>query len=129
MGVRLGHRTIQKMSGAPILLTGYQALNKLMGRPVYTSNQQLGGPEIMYSNGVSHMTVSNDIEGVAAMLRWLSFVPAARGLPCIPLPIVDDPVDRDIDVIFGASPDPRAALCGVKDPAGEWLSGFFDRGS
>ena len=40
--VRLGHRCIQKDDGAPIILTGYQALNKLMGRGVYTSNNQVG---------------------------------------------------------------------------------------
>merc|ERR1712166_1087080 len=36
--VRLGQRTIQKANSAPILLTGYQALNKLMGKAVYTSS-------------------------------------------------------------------------------------------
>lgn len=44
--VRLGHRTIQKAGAAPILLTGYQALNKLIGSSVYTSNLQLGGPKV-----------------------------------------------------------------------------------
>ena len=29
--VRLGQRTIQKTMASPIILTGYQALNKLMG--------------------------------------------------------------------------------------------------
>ena len=45
--VRLGQRTIQKISSAPILLTGFKALNKLIGTDVYTSNLQLGGPNIM----------------------------------------------------------------------------------
>ena len=30
----------------PIILTGYSALNKLLGREVYTSHMQLGGPKV-----------------------------------------------------------------------------------
>jgi acetyl-CoA carboxylase / biotin carboxylase 1 len=52
--VRLGQRTIQRSSGSPIILTGYQALNKLMGTDVYSTNDQLGGPGIMYKNVSSH---------------------------------------------------------------------------
>ncbi|RYG42610.1 hypothetical protein EON68_01630, partial [archaeon] len=96
--VRLGHRTIQKSGSAPIILTGYEALNKLMGSDVYSSNLQLGGPKIMYHNGVSHETVDNDFEGVSAMLRWLAFLPRTRGAP---LPVMDvargDEVDRDVE--------------------------------
>lgn len=43
--VRLGQRTIQMKNG-PIILTGYSALNKLLGREVYTSQDQLGGPQV-----------------------------------------------------------------------------------
>ena len=53
--VRLGDRTIQCASNAPIILTGHQALNKLLGRAIYTSNEQLGGANIMIPNGVSHI--------------------------------------------------------------------------
>ena len=35
-----------------LLLTGYKALNKLLGQKLYTSNLQLGGPGVMYTNGV-----------------------------------------------------------------------------
>ena len=55
--------------------TGYSALNKLLGREVYTSQDQLGGPQIMHPNGVSHLVVDNDKEGVSAILDWLSYVP------------------------------------------------------
>ena len=34
-----------------IILTGASALNKVLGREVYTSNSQLGGTQIMYNNG------------------------------------------------------------------------------
>lgn len=40
---RLGQRVIQKASPAqPIILTGFNALNKLLGKQVYSSNVQLG---------------------------------------------------------------------------------------
>ena len=38
--VRLGQRVIQKKA-PPIILTGYQALNKLLGKQVYASNLQV----------------------------------------------------------------------------------------
>ena len=62
--VRLGQRAVQ-IEGQPIILTGAQALNNLLGREVYTSNLQLGGTQIMYRNGVSHMTAQDDFAGVA----------------------------------------------------------------
>ena len=40
--VRLGERAVQ-VEGQPIILTGAPALNKVLGREVYTSNLQLGG--------------------------------------------------------------------------------------
>ena len=65
---RLTRRVIQMKQG-PIILTGYQALNKLLGREVYTSQDQLGGPQVMHPNGVSHLTVESDVEGVAEIMR------------------------------------------------------------
>eukprot|EP00949_MAST-11_sp_MAST-11-sp1_P001689 g1689.t1 len=136
--VRLAQRVIQKTEGAPILLTGYQALNKLMGSPVYTSNLQLGGPGIMYSNGVSHSTVKDDFEGVKAILRWLSYVPATRGgaLPII-RPAFGDSPDRSVEVVPSKDPDdPRKFIAGcTKYEVNSfqydevWQAGFFDRGS
>jgi hypothetical protein len=37
--------------------SGYAALNKVLGRPVYSSHMQLGGPRVMGVNGVSHHVV------------------------------------------------------------------------
>ena len=68
-------------SSQPIILTGYQALNKLLGRPVYTSQLQLGGPRVMAHNGVAHMTVADDLSGVRAVLEWLAFTPLTAGAP------------------------------------------------
>ena len=129
--VRLGQRTIQKGTNAPILLTGYQALNSLMGKSVYSSNLQLGGPAIMFNNGVTHKCVRNDLEGVAAMLEWLSYVPSSRSasLPTTKL-VAGDVCERDVEYSPDPSTpsDPRLLLTGVEGPEG-WKSGLFDRGS
>ena len=39
-------RCIQR-ADQPIILTGYSALNKLLGRDVYSSHLQLGGPKVL----------------------------------------------------------------------------------
>jgi acetyl-CoA carboxylase/biotin carboxylase 1 len=121
--VRLGQRVIQ-MNQGPIILTGYSALNKLLGREVYTSQDQLGGPQIMVPNGVTHQTVENDQEGVAAMVRWLSFVPKEVGASpaCRES---GDPINRKVQWRPTPTPyDPRLMLAGTSD-----MAGFFDRGS
>jgi len=131
--IRLGQRTIQKGKNAPILLTGYSALNSLMGRDVYTSNLQLGGPKVMFANGVSHLSVRHDLEGVSAMVNWLSYVPECAGaaLPLTALPIGDN-MDRLVQVhpkdLGEGDYDPRLLLTGItKDD--QWVPGFFDRDS
>lgn len=130
--VRLGQRTVQRMSASPIILTGYQALNKLMGVNVYSTNDQLGGPGIMYPNGISHMVEPDHLRAVKAAIDWLSYVPSVRGGL---LPVADirgyDEIERP--VAFCPTPgqpyDPRALLAGGENDSGEWLSGFFDKGS
>jgi len=121
--VRLGQRVIQQEVG-PILLTGYSALNKLLGREVYTSQDQLGGPQIMVPNSVSHETVTDDQEGVEAIIRWLSFVPERVGA----LPEgrkSADPVNRPVKWRPTPTPyDPRLMLSGTPE-----MPGFFDEGS
>lgn len=130
--VRLGQRTIQKTTASPIILTGYQALNKLMGVDVYSTNDQLGGPGIMYPNGISHLVEPDHLRAVKAAIDWLSFIPSVRGglLPVTDIRGIDE-IDRPID--FMPSPgtpyDPRLLLAGGIDDNGSWQSGFFDRGS
>ncbi|KAL1495877.1 hypothetical protein AB1Y20_014521 [Prymnesium parvum] len=125
---RLAQRVIQ-MANGPIILTGFSALNKLLGREVYVSQDQLGGPQIMLPNGVSHLLASDDQDGVEKILRWLSYVPkTARDQ--VPITKSVDPVDRDIT--FKVPPnayDPRHMLAGVTTPDGSFESGFFDQGS
>ncbi|XP_077213206.1 acetyl-CoA carboxylase 1-like isoform X2 [Tasmannia lanceolata] len=124
---RLGMRCIQRLD-QPIILTGFSALNKLLGREVYSSHMQLGGPKIMATNGVVHLTVSDDLEGVSAILKWLSFVPPYVGGP---LPILSslDPPERPVEYSPENSCDPRAAIAGVVDSSGKWFGGIFDRNS
>ncbi|KAG2224710.1 hypothetical protein INT45_009025 [Circinella minor] len=125
--VRLGQRAVQN-EGQPIILTGAPALNKVLGREVYTSNLQLGGTQIMYKNGVSHLTAENDLEGVGKIVRWLSYVPESRGAP-VTMRIGVDPIDREVEYLPPKGPsDPRFFLNGKNDN-GKWLSGFFDRDS
>ncbi|KAJ3042399.1 acetyl-coenzyme-A carboxylase [Rhizophlyctis rosea] len=126
--VRLGQRAIQ-VEYTPIILTGAAALNKVLGREVYTSNLQLGGTQIMHKNGVSHLVAKDDMEGVHEILRWLSYVPKAKDAPLPVLPSADEP-ERDIEAELTKGPyDPRSLLGGYTDEDGDWVSGFFDRDS
>nr|ASZ00210.1 acetyl-CoA carboxylase 2 [Pelargonium cotyledonis] len=124
---RLGMRCIQRID-QPIILTGFSALNKLPGREVYSSHMQLGGPKIMGTNGVVHQTVSDDLEGVSAILKWVSNIPPYVGGP-LPISIPQDPPERLVNYVPENSCDPRAAISGAVDGSGDWLGGIFDRDS
>nr|XP_033475988.1 acetyl-CoA carboxylase isoform X2 [Epinephelus lanceolatus] len=128
--VRLGQRVIQ-VENSHIILTGAGALNKVLGREVYTSNNQLGGIQIMHNNGVTHTTVTDDFEGVFTILQWLSYMPKNKHSP-VPVMSTKDPVDREIEFTPTKAPyDPRWLLAGRPHPTvkGAWQSGFFDHGS
>uniref|UniRef100_A0A8C0HDP9 acetyl-CoA carboxylase n=1 Tax=Chelonoidis abingdonii TaxID=106734 RepID=A0A8C0HDP9_CHEAB len=128
--VRLGQRTIQ-VENSHIILTGAGALNKVLGREVYTSNNQLGGVQIMHNNGVTHSTVSDDFEGIYTILQWLSYMPKSVSSP-VPTLTSKDPIDRVIEFVPTKTPyDPRWMLAGRPSPTqkSQWLSGFFDKGS
>ncbi|XP_006151548.1 acetyl-CoA carboxylase 2 isoform X2 [Tupaia chinensis] len=128
--VRLGQRVIQ-VENSHIILTGASALNKVLGREVYTSNNQLGGVQIMHYNGVSHITVPDDFEGVYTILEWLSYMPKDNRSP-VPIITPADPIDREIEFLPSRAPyDPRWMLAGRPHPVlkGTWQSGFFDQGS
>ncbi|XP_019394384.1 PREDICTED: acetyl-CoA carboxylase 2 isoform X3 [Crocodylus porosus] len=127
---RLGQRVIQ-VENSYIILTGTKALNKVLGREVYTSNNQLGGVHIMHNNGVSHVTVPDDFEGVYTVLQWLSYMPKDNHSP-VPATAISDPIEREIDFVPTKAPyDPRWLLAGRPHPTvkGTWQSGFFDHGS
>nr|ASZ00201.1 acetyl-CoA carboxylase 1 [Hypseocharis bilobata] len=124
---RLGMRCIQRLD-QPIILTGFSALNKLLGREVYSSHMQLGGPKIMGTNGVVHLTVSDDLEGVSAILKWLSNIPLYVG-GALPILSPLDLPERPVEYFPENSCDPRAAICGALDGSGKWLGGIFDKDS
>ena len=130
--VRLGQRTIQKTEQAPIILTGYEALNQLMGRPVYSSNEQLGGTAILCPNGVTHIRVQNDIEAVEAMMQWLSYVPRTNREELLPQPLsaAIDSLDRPVTFMpTRVAYDVRHLIGGYENAQGEWKSGLFDKDS
>lgn len=82
----------------------------------------------MATNGVVHLTVSDDLEGVSSILKWLSFVPPHGGGPlpiCKPL----DSPERPVEYFAENSCDPRAAIRGVLDCNGNWVGGIFDKDS
>ncbi|CAN0920072.1 Acetyl-CoA carboxylase 1 [Linum grandiflorum] len=124
---RLGMRCIQRLD-QPIILTGFSALNKLLGREVYSSHMQLGGPKIMATNGVVHLTVSDDLEGVTAILKWLSCIPAYMG-GALPISNPLDSPERPVEYMPENSCDPRAAIAGAVDGSGKWVGGIFDKDS
>jgi acetyl-CoA carboxylase/biotin carboxylase 1 len=78
---KLSERIVQ-LRDASIILTGYQALNKVLGNNLYESNLQLGGPQIMGANGISQKIVDTTGEGFAYLKTMLSFVLA----PVMPPP-------------------------------------------
>ncbi|KAG7708330.1 hypothetical protein KL914_002056 [Ogataea haglerorum] len=127
--VRLGQRAIQ-VEGQPIILTGAPAINKVLGREVYSSNLQLGGTQIMYRNGVSHMTARDDLQGVEKIMEWLSYVPAKRGLPVPVLESREDPWDRDVVYrpVKNEPYDVRWLIAGRETEDG-FEPGLFDRDS
>lgn len=126
--VRLGQRAIQ-VEGQPIILTGAPAINKLLGREVYTSNLQLGGTQIMYKNGVSHMTANDDFDGVQKIVEWMSFVPDKKDAP-VPIRPWADSWDRDVAYYPPEKQqyDARWLIAGKEDEDG-FLPGLFDKGS
>ncbi|XP_078277863.1 acetyl-CoA carboxylase 2 isoform X2 [Rhinoraja longicauda] len=128
--VRLGQRVIQ-VENSHIILTGASALNKVLGREVYTSNNQLGGVHIMHNNGISHTTVPDDFEGVYTILEWLSYMPKNNTSP-VPVITPKDNPEREIDFVPSKAPyDPRWMLAGRPHPTvkGAWQTGFFDHAS
>ena len=125
---RLGQRNIQMKNG-PMILTGYLALNKLLGKEVYTSQDQLGGPQVMMPNGVSHLQVEDD--------RWrrchhpMVIDTPKTTIETAPTLPTSDPVNRAIEFMPTKMPyDPRHMIAGMTNPeTGDYISGFFDKDS
>ena len=113
-----------------MILTGFSALNKLLGKEVYTSQDQLGGPQIMYPNGVTHEVVQNDKEGMQAVVDWLNYTPKDFHSIAPHTPNSADPPSRKVEFTPSKTPyDPRHMLGGTTNPDGSYVSGFFDKGT
>jgi len=83
----------------------------------------------MCNNGVTHLSATDDMSGIRAVVHWLRYVPISRGAP-LPLLPTTDPVDRDIDYVPTRQPyDPTFLVNGCQGPDGSWQTGFFDTGS
>lgn len=83
----------------------------------------------MYKNGVSHMTASDDFEGVSKIVSWMSFIPDKKGNP-VPISPAADDWDRDVTYYPPQKQpyDVRWLIAGKEDDEG-FLSGLFDKGS
>jgi acetyl-CoA carboxylase/biotin carboxylase 1 len=104
----------------------------LIGKEVYTSQDQLGGPQIMYPNGVTHEVVDNDREGMKSVIDWLSYTPKDfySYTPTLRNNLLIDPPERLVEFTPTKTPyDPRHMLGGTTLPDGTFVSGFFDKGS
>lgn len=127
--VRLGQRVVQ-VENSSIILTGAAALNKLLGREVYTCNTQLGGVQIMHNNGVAHKTERNDAEGIGRILHWLSYMPAVQGGPLPIRSVLADTWDREVAFTppqnRNTKLDPRLLITGTEDALGLFDSGSWD---
>ncbi|EFP03855.1 hypothetical protein CRE_28772 [Caenorhabditis remanei] len=74
---RLARRIIQHKR-SQLILTGATALNTLLGKKVYASNNRLGGVEIMANNGIAHSVVDSDVDGVRKLVKWLRYLPVKQ---------------------------------------------------
>lgn len=90
---------------------------------------QLGGTQIMYRNGVSHMTAEDDMAGISKIVQWMSFVPDKRNNP---VPIAPSADTWDRDVVFTPAPrqpyDVRWMIAGKQD-GDDFQPGLFDKDS
>lgn len=127
--VRLGQRTIQ-VEDKPIILTGASAINKVLGTDIYTSNLQIGGTQIMYKNGIAHLTAGNDMKAIEKIMTWLSYVPAKRDMSP-PLLETMDRWDRDVDFKPAKQVpyEARWLIEGKWDSNNNFQSGLFDKDS
>ena len=74
----------------------------------------------MYNNGVTHKTERHDMEGILAILKWLSYMPASKGSPLPIIPSID-PIDREITFMPTKAPyDPRCLLSGRANPGKQY---------
>ncbi|KAG5678324.1 hypothetical protein PVAND_008009 [Polypedilum vanderplanki] len=123
--VKHGKRVVQ-IEDSALVLANYTSLNRNLGFEAYTSNQQIGGCEIMSKNGTTHKVEADDLDGIYTILHWLSYMSDKSG-GNLPIVIPSDQINRKIDFTPTKSLfDPRMMLSG-RFWRDRWESGFFDR--
>ena len=146
--VRLGQRIIQKGAlgrprgddGGPMILTGFQALNKLLGREVYTlagpaRRRRASCPRRRRLARDRRRRTQRASRRCCAGSPYHSAVPtpsssrgAARGVGT--RRSRDPVIDRDVEWTPPKAPyDPRHMLGARPDVDGKFMPGFFDEGS
>jgi biotin carboxylase/acetyl-CoA carboxylase carboxyltransferase component len=69
----LSSRIIQ-VNNSSIILTGFNALNKILQSDVYNSNTQIGGVDIMSNNSITHKTADTLEDGFYKLSLWLDYI-------------------------------------------------------
>jgi acetyl/propionyl-CoA carboxylase alpha subunit/acetyl-CoA carboxylase carboxyltransferase component len=104
---KLSERIVQRRD-SPIILTGYQALNKVLNQDLYESNLQLGGPQIMGLNGISHNIVDTTREGLTYIGYLLDLIlcpirPERPERPMCPERNLETIPENPLDAVFDRS--------------------------
>uniref|UniRef100_A0A8R1ELL1 Acetyl-CoA carboxylase n=1 Tax=Caenorhabditis japonica TaxID=281687 RepID=A0A8R1ELL1_CAEJA len=130
---RLARRIIQHEK-SHLILTGAMALNTLLGKKVYASNNRLGGTEIMSNNGIAHATVASDLAAVRKLVEWLNFLPQKQPeYPFFKCFTSSDPSSDDVTTLEDVEvtrdemqKDVRNVIGGVNGRQGIFDCGSFD---
>lgn len=118
--VRLGRRVIQ-VENSTIILTGAETLNRVLGKNVYSSHEQLGGTNIMHSNGVAQIVAKDDLDGIRKILKWLSYYLQNKiHLSKNFIPKLNENFPRITE-----DTDPKSLIFG-NSKNGKYYQGFFD---
>lgn len=76
----------------------------------------------MYNNGISHKVEQSDLEGVATILKWLSYIPKDKN-SLLPILKSVDPIEREVEFMPTKTPyDPRFMLEGRPSPSKKFSS-------
>ncbi|CAI2352153.1 unnamed protein product [Caenorhabditis sp. 36 PRJEB53466] len=125
---RLARRIVQHEK-AHLILTGAMALNTLLGKKVYASNNRLGGIEIMSNNGIAHATVPSDLAGIRKLVEWINYLPAKQTdfpfFKCFSVQDLDElePVEVNKDEM---QKDVRNLIAGIDGKQGIFDTNSFD---
>ncbi|CAB3405762.1 unnamed protein product [Caenorhabditis bovis] len=123
---RLARRIVQHEK-SQIILTGADALNTLLGKKIYASNNRIGGVEVMKNNGIAHAVVSSDFEGFRKIVEWLLYIPKKISS----FPFFEELLNAETNSTVQVSPDEmkndvRSVIDGIDEKQGIFDCGSFD---